>query len=128
MKKSPLQHTIIKPTGFFSGLNDLVIMGKKGFIPVIGSGKFLTNPIHPTDLAEKVLELLWDGPDTIEIGGPETLSRKDIALVIQKKTQARIVHLPEVLVRSGTRDMVAPNYGSLTFDAYIDQLDLEELP
>ena len=150
LKQSTLGYTVLKPTGFFSGLHDLVIMGKKGIIPVIGSGKFVTNPIHHTDLAQKVMELLWDGPEVVDVGGPEILSRKEIAKIIQKKTKGRIIYLPEVLVRSGlpifsfftkdlsqnldfftyvtTRDMVAPNYGNHSFKEYIDQLNLEDLP
>ena len=149
LQKSPLSCTIIKPTGFFTGLHDLVIMGRKGIIPVVGSGKHLTNPIHHADLAAKAMELLEEGPETVEVGGPEILSRQEIARIVQKKTQARIIHLPEVLVRAGlpvfsfltkdlshnldfftyvtTRDMVAPGYGSRTFAKYIEQLDLEEM-
>jgi len=150
LKQSTLGYTVVKPTGFFSGLHDLVIMGKKGVIPVIGSGKFLTNPIHHADLAQKVLELLWDGPEEVEVGGPEILSRKEIAKIVQKKTKGRIIYLPEVLVRAGlplfslltkdlshnldfftyvtTRDMIAPSYGSHSFRDYINELKLEDLP
>lgn len=150
LEESPVGYTVIKPTGFFSGLHDLVILGKKGFIPVIGPGKFRTNPIHHMDLAKKAMELLEDGPEVVEVGGPEILSRKEIASIIQQKTKGRIIHLPEIFVRMGlplfslltkdlsnnldfftyvtTRDMVATGYGSHRFQDYIDQLDLESLP
>lgn len=150
LEKSPVAHTVIKPTGFFSGLHDLVIMGKKGLIPVIGPGDFRTNPIHHMDLAKKAMEVLSDGPETIEVGGPEILTRKEIALIIQQKTKSRIIHLPEMVVRMGlpvfslltkdlstnldfftyvtTRDMIAPSYGSHRFQDYIDELDLEKMP
>lgn len=150
LEESPIGYTVIKPTGFFSGLHDLVIMGKKGLIPVIGSGEFRTNPIHHMDLAKKVLELLEEGPEVVEVGGPETLSRKEIARIIQQKTKSRIINLPEMVVRMGlplfslltkdlsthldfftyvtTRDMIAPKYGSHRFQDYIDKLDLEKMP
>lgn len=150
LESSPLSHTVVKPTGFFAGLHDLVILGKKGIIPVIGPGEFRTNPIHHKDLAKKVMEVLEDGPAVVEVGGPETLSRKEIALIVQKKTKGRIVNLPEMVVRMGlpvfsfftkdlssnldfftyvtTRDMIAPSYGSLRFQDYIDALDLEKMP
>ena len=86
LQKSPLSCTIIKPTGFFTGLHDLVIMGRKGIIPVVGSGKHLTNPIHHADLAAKAMELLEEGPETVEVGGPEILSRQEIARIVQKGT------------------------------------------
>lgn len=149
MQNSPLSSTIIKPTGFFSGLHDLVIMGKKGVIPVVGSGQRLTNPIHQEDLAEKVMDLLWEGPPVVEVGGPEVLSRQEIAQIVQRKTKARVVNLPDVFVRAGlpffsflakdlshnldfftyvtTRDMIAPSYGRRTFAHYIAELDIDQM-
>lgn len=150
LQQSPLSYTVVKPTGFFAGLHDLVIFGKKGVIPVIGSGEHLTNPIHHADLAAKVMEVLEEGPEIVEVGGPETLSRQEIAEIVKAKTNASIMHLPEVMVRAGlpifsfvtkdlshnldfftyvtTRDMVAPSYGSRTFAEYIEHLDLDDMP
>lgn len=150
LQQSTLSYTVIKPTGFFAGLNDLVIFGKKGVIPVIGSGEHVTNPIHHAELALKVMDVLEEGPEIVEVGGPETLSRQEIAEIVKAKTNASIVHLPEVMVRAGlplfsfvkkdlshnldfftyvtTRDMIAPSYGSRTFAEYIEQLDLDDMP
>lgn len=149
LEKSPLSYTVIKPTGFFAGLHDLVIFGKKGVIPVIGSGEQLTNPIHHADLAAKVMDVLEEGPEIVEVGGPETLSRQEIAEIVKAKTNAKILNIPEAMVRAGlpifsfvtkdlshnldfftyvtTRDMIAPSYGSRTFAKYIEQLDLDSM-
>src|SRR5690606_14262930 len=150
LQQSGMSYTVIKPTGFFAGLNDLVIFGKKGVSPVIGSGEHVTNPIHHSDLAAKVMDVLKEGPEVVEVGGPQTLSRQEIAEIVKAKTKASIVHLPEVMVRAGlpifsfvtkdlsdnldfftyvtTSDIVAPSYGSRTFAQYIEQMDLVDMP
>jgi len=143
-------YTIFRPTGFFSGLNDLVIMGKRGIIPLIGDGEFKTNSIHQKDLALSMLKMLRDGPALVEIGGPEIHTRKEMAQMIQSKTGGRIIYLPHLLVKGSipliwpvkpslyhnmdyfryvtTRDMVGEIYGQTSFQAYLDALDLNTLP
>ncbi len=148
--KSGINYTIIRPVGFFTGLNDLVIMGKRKVIPIIGSGNALTNSIHPADLAKLILSFLNSGPQMTEVGGPETHTRKDMALMIAEKTGARLIHVPVWLAKLGskppklffknlsenltyfthitTHDMVAKPYGSAKFKDYLDNLDLNKLP
>ncbi|HSJ67237.1 MAG TPA: SDR family oxidoreductase [Anditalea sp.] len=143
-------HTILRPTGFFSGLNDLVILGKKGLIPVIGKGNFRSNPIHQRDLARVIIDMVHEGPRIVELGGPEIHTRKEMAYIIQKKTGGKIIHLPELLVKSAisiirlikpslyhnmdyfryvtTRDMVGKRLGGNPFNEYLDKLDLNDLP
>ncbi len=150
VEQLPVGFTIIKPVGFYTGLHDLLIIGKRGFIPVAGSGTARTNSIHPRDLAEIVLDNLYQGPQYLEVGGPLTHSRNEMAEMIRKKTNARIIHFPVALIRAGlvpislvtksladninyfnyvtTHDMVAPAFGKITFQEYLDQLDLNELP
>ena len=150
LEKSSLSYTIIKPVGFFSGLNDLLIMGKRGFIPITGSGNARTNAIHPADLAQVVVNNLVEGLRVIEAGGPEIHTRKEIAEMVRKKTGGKIIHVPGVLAKAGiaplsifkkglaanfdyfryvtTNDMIAPPHGQITFREYLDQLDLNQLP
>ena len=150
LAQSALSYTIIKPVGFFSGLHDLLIMAKRGIIPVPGTGHFRTNSIHPTDLAQVAVDHLYEGPTVLEVGGPKVESRNEIARTIQAKTNARIIHIPPPLMKAGllpvrllkkglaanldyfrfvtTHDMVAPCYGKITFKEYVDQLDLNQLP
>ncbi len=150
LEKSPLSYTIIKPVGFFSGLHDLIIMGKRGLIPVPGSGNFKTNSIHQTDLALVVANNLVEGPRILEVGGPEIHSRNEIAQMVKEKTGARIIHIPVALAKAGTfplsfikkgvaanlnyfsfvstHDMIAPPHGKITLREYLDQISLNELP
>jgi uncharacterized protein YbjT (DUF2867 family) len=147
---SGIDYTIIRPVGFFSGLNDLIIMGKRKIIPVIGTGKALTNSIHHKDLAAVIFSFLYNGPQVIEVGGPEVHTRKDIAAMIAEKTGALLIHVPIWLAKSGsklpklftknlgenltyfthitTHDMLGTPYGNTTFKEYLDTLDLNKLP
>jgi uncharacterized protein YbjT (DUF2867 family) len=134
--------TIIKPVGMFSGLNDLLIMGQKGLVMTPGSGKPVTNPIHPRDLASFCLEHLEGGPKVAEVGGPEIHSRNEVAEQVCEVTRCLApVNIPLWLVRPGlalvrllnqnlydklsfftyitTHEMVAPKYGTLTFEDYL---------
>lgn len=150
IEKSFESYTIIQPTGFFSGLNDLLIIAKRGLLVLPGSGNYRTNSIHHKDLAEVVVDHLYSGPKKMEVGGPEVHSRDEMAQIVQEKTKARLIHVPEWMMKMGipaiglvsknmahnldyfrhvtTTDMVAPKYGSRTFRDYVASIDLNELP
>ncbi len=110
---SGINYTIIRPVGFFSGLNDLVIMGKRKIIPVIGTGKSLTNSIHHKDLAEVVLSFIYTGPKVVEVGGPEVHTRKEMAAMAAEKTGALLIHVPVWLAKLGSKPpkLFAKNLG-----------------
>lgn len=141
LMQSRLNYTIIKPVGFFSGLHDLIIMGKKGFVITPGNGECLTNAIHQTDLAKVCVQCLEEGPPVIEVGGPEIHSRNEVAKLVTEHTGARRFNVPVGLVLAGlqalrpvsknlydklsyftyitTHDMLAPPYGEETFSDYL---------
>ncbi|MGB3776757.1 MAG: SDR family oxidoreductase [Tunicatimonas sp.] len=146
LMQSGLNHTIVKPVGFFSGLHDLIIMGKKGFVITPGDGKCLTNAIHQHDLAQVCVQCLEEGPPVMEVGGPEIHSRNEVAQLVAEHTGARRLNVPVWLVLLGlrvlqvfsknlydklsyftyitTHDMLAPSYGEQTFSAYLREKKL----
>ena len=142
LMQAGLRYTIIKPVGTFSGLHDLMIMGKKGIIITPGDGQPVTNPIHQQDLAEVCVQCLEEGPPVMDVGGPEIHSRNEVAQSVADHIKgARAINLPVWLVFIGlrilrvfsqnlydklsyftyitTHDMVAPPYGTQTFEAYL---------
>ena len=141
LMRSGLDHTIIKPVGFFSGLHDLIIMGSKGFVITPGNGEPLTNAIHQRDLAQVCAQCLEAGPPVMEVGGPEIHSRNEVAQLVAAHTGARRLNVPVWLVMPGlqvlrvfsknlydklsyftyitTHDMLAPPYGERTFADYL---------
>lgn len=147
---SGLDYTIIRPVGFFSGLNDLAIMAKRNIIPIIGEGKAKTNSIHQKDLAEYVVQYLKEGPEVLEVGGPLVHTRLEMAEMIKNKIGGQILKVPEKLADLGmflpemvsdnisskleyfkyvtSNDMIGEKTGSITFQQYLDDLDLNDLP
>jgi uncharacterized protein YbjT (DUF2867 family) len=134
-----LKAYIIRPSGFFSDINEFYKMAKKGRVYVFGHGQFKANPIHGSDLADFCVEKLKGASGTYEIGGPEILTQielGEIAFDVLGKP-VKIAKIPLVMVRVIkklvvlmtkqtfygpveffltvlTRDMVAPKYGKQT--------------
>lgn len=149
LQDSAIDHTIIRPVGFFSGINDLIIMAKRKFIPVIGNGEARTNSIHHFDLAKVAADILREGPELMEIGGPEVHTREEMAKMISENFGGQVVRVPESIAEMGivfsnvfkdfhdkleyfkfitTHDMIAEKHGSITFKEYLKSLDKKQLP
>ena len=150
LRTSGLDYTIIRPVGFFSGLNDLAIMAKRGIIPMVGDGKARTNSIHQEDLAKKVVSLLEDGPNLLEVGGPKIHTRKEMAEMVQEFIGGKIISVPEKVADIGmllpelisdnmaakldyfkhitSNDMIGEKTGTISFREYLQSLDLNKLP
>jgi uncharacterized protein YbjT (DUF2867 family) len=150
LRQSGMKHTVIRPVGFFSGFHDWLVMGKKGLVPIPGSGEHKTNPIHQADLAQVVVDNLFEGPQLLEAGGPNIYTRNEIARMVKEKTGAKTILVPEMLIEPGlflikmvddqmqakldyfkfvsTNDMVATQFGTRSLRDYIRDLDLSTLP
>jgi uncharacterized protein YbjT (DUF2867 family) len=80
IRESGLEYGFVRTTGVFGSLAEMLSMALKGPVPVIGDGSAVTNPIDERDVAEAVLAaLVAAGSSEVDIGGPETLSRRQIA-------------------------------------------------
>jgi len=80
VRESGLEYGFVRTTGIFGSLAEMLPMALKGPVPVIGDGSALTNPIDERDVAEAVVAALHAPSSTeVDIGGPETLSRRQIA-------------------------------------------------
>lgn len=150
LQNSGLSFSIIRPVGFFSGLNDLAIMAKRRLVPVVGDGLARTNSIHQKDLAQIVVESLEDGVPLREVGGPLVHTRMEMAQMLSKKLGAEIFRIPEKLAEWGmiipkffdddvsekleyfkyvtTNDMIGEKTGSISFAQYLEDLDIKKLP
>jgi uncharacterized protein YbjT (DUF2867 family) len=137
--RSGISCTVIRPTGIFPALNDFVGMARKGFASVIGDGRARTNPVHPADVAGVLLEHLTSGPAEVSVGGPEILTRREIAeiafKVLGKRPRVmsispgvfrlvataavanpRLRELLEFVTAVSTTDCVAPRVGRLRLE------------
>ncbi|WBL27242.1 NAD(P)H-binding protein [Zunongwangia sp. HGR-M22] len=150
LEKSGLAYSIIRPVGFFSGLNDLIIMAKRKIIPLIGDGQAKTNSIYHGDLAKYIMTTFLDLPKLMEIGGPSIHTREEMAEMIKKHIGGKIIKMPTALAKVGsgfsdliskdqfghklsyftyimTHDMIAEKRGFLKFDDYLQRVDLNKI-
>lgn len=142
---SGLDYTVVRPTGFFTALEEYLPMAKRGLIPLVGDGSAKTNPIHPDELAAACVENIERGPRDLPVGGPEVLTRRQIAgaafAAYGKKTRTisvppavfllmafllrtlfpRMGDLMEFLARVSTTDGIAPSYGGARIAPYYQE-------
>ncbi len=114
---SGLDWRVVRPTGFFGFLDELVRMAARGIVPVIGDGRARTNPVAEEDLARFVASA-FDGPErVVEAGGPDVFSREEMARMAARAVgrRARIVRSsPRVwLAASGVLARVQPRLSEL---------------
>lgn len=98
---------VVRPTGIFSALSELVDFARKGYCPVIGNGLAKSNPIHPRDVAEAIVQELFSAAqDTAtlrirDVGGPDLLTRREMAEAAFRavKRKPRIFSTPPAVMR-----------------------------
>jgi uncharacterized protein YbjT (DUF2867 family) len=135
LEASGIEHRIVRPTGFFGFLDELLPMARRGFAPVIGDGSARTNPIDERDLAEIVAGAFDGSERVVAAGGPEVLERREIAGLageaagrkvrivrsppavwtgmskLMGSLQPRLAELFEFAVCVATNDGIAPQLG-----------------
>jgi uncharacterized protein YbjT (DUF2867 family) len=125
LRQSGLSYSVLRPTGFFSAMEEILQVASMGLLPEFQGGTPRTNPIHEADLAEACVDA-FDQPAGYEadIGGPEALTRREIAELALRAIgrEARHVRVPVNVLRFGGRmyRLVCPRVGHLmTFIAEI---------
>jgi uncharacterized protein YbjT (DUF2867 family) len=143
-RRSTIAHTIIRANGFFSIYDEMLETARKGRFRLIGDPDRLHNPVHDADLAVACVDALEQGADEIEVGGPETLTRRQeaelaYAAIGQPETKIRRVPTPmvrglatvirpvdprraaiaDMIVRVCSIDMVGPPHGERRLGDYL---------
>ena len=75
IKASGLAYSIVRPTGFFSALSELLPLAQKGMLPSFNGGQARSNPIHEGDLAQLCVEAIEGSGPELPCGGPDVLTR-----------------------------------------------------
>jgi len=149
LQSSGLEHTVVRPTGFFYVFAEIFKMAARGRAFVVGRGDARTNPIHEADVARACVEALESDERELSIGGPEIYTRREVALLAFESLgkRAKLTSLPESLMRAlikpvalfdrrlydlldfGARvsvtDVVAPVYGTRNLREHFQQLAVE---
>lgn len=117
LRESGLDYRVIRPTGYFSDMGEFLGMARRGRVWLIGDGSNRINPIHGADLAEFCVGSIEQGERELDVGGPQTLSAREIgalALATLGKP-VRISSLPLWLTRLAVSSarFVDPHRGEL---------------
>ncbi|GAB5402793.1 MAG: SDR family oxidoreductase [Aureliella sp.] len=143
LRRAPIASTIINPSGFYSDLGEVLKMAQSGRVFLFGDGNTSVSPIGGRDMAEVCISAIDKQADTIDVGGPETLTFNEVAqLAFNVLNQpAKITHLPlglgklavrlakllgfgkgvgafEFFVAASGIDMDAPNFGCQTLEQH----------
>jgi uncharacterized protein YbjT (DUF2867 family) len=80
LRQSGLDYSVLRPTGFFSAMEEILQVASRGLLPEVNGGTARTNPIHEVDLARACVEAFDAPPGTeLDLGGPDPLTRSEIA-------------------------------------------------
>lgn len=105
LEASGIDSVVVRPTGYFSDMGEVLEMARKGRVWLIGSGTSRVNPIHGADLAVVCVDGVEGDAHEIEVGGPQTLNWNEVAALAFEVlgSPERVTHLPEWLVESVVR-------------------------
>jgi uncharacterized protein YbjT (DUF2867 family) len=118
---SPVQHTVLRPTGFFSDMRSYLSMAARGRAYLIGDGQHRINPISGADVAAACVDAAEAGHPELDLGGPDVLRHADIARLAADATgrSIRTTRLPVWPLRAATAalSVLAPVrvYGPMQF-------------
>ena len=146
LRASGIEYAVLRPTGFFSDMGEMLEMARRGRVWLIGSGKRRVNPIHGADLAVACADAVEGLQGEIEVGGPETMTWQRVAgfAFDALGKPAKVTSIPEWLMwwmvrlvrlfnrhqgellafftTMATSDVVAPSTGTHTIEDHFRQL------
>jgi uncharacterized protein YbjT (DUF2867 family) len=146
LEASGIDCVVLRPTGYFSDMGEVLEMARRGRVWLIGSGNSRVNPIHGADLAVACVDAIEGSDPEIDVGGPQTFTWNEVAALAfatlgkPEKTS----HVPSWLMWSvvrliglfnrhqgdlltflttmATTDVVAPAIGTHTLAAHYREL------
>jgi uncharacterized protein YbjT (DUF2867 family) len=100
---SGIDRAIIRPTGYFSDLGEILRMARSGRVFLFGAGDRRINPIHGADLAAICVDAATTAASDVDVGGPEVLTYRQIAeaAFAALGRPPRITGVPTWLARAG---------------------------
>jgi uncharacterized protein YbjT (DUF2867 family) len=79
LRASGLEYAVIRPTGFFSDMEEYWRMANRGRVYLLGPGRNRINPIHGADLAVTCVDAVEGEVREMDVGGPDVLTHREIA-------------------------------------------------
>ncbi|MGO2113181.1 MAG: SDR family oxidoreductase [Pseudoclavibacter sp.] len=130
LSRSRVAPQIINPSGYFSDLTEIYDLARRGMAFGLGNGDVRLSPIHGADLADVCVNTLWGGAGTWDVGGPQTLTYRQIVRTAFRAAgrKPRYVRVPRPAASSAVwaADRIGPRAGSLT-RFFIDGLQTDSV-
>jgi uncharacterized protein YbjT (DUF2867 family) len=79
LQSAEIESTVVRATGFFSDLEEIFNMARRGRVYLFDDGCHRSNPIHGSDLAGACLDAMERGLSEVTAGGPDILTQMEIA-------------------------------------------------
>jgi uncharacterized protein YbjT (DUF2867 family) len=121
LSASPVSSVVVRPTGYFSDMEEFVTMARRGTVYLIGDGRRTMNPISGRDLAAVCADASLSTATDVEVGGPDVFSHEEIprAAFTAGRTAPRIRHIPRALAVTLVRVLAGSTpehvYGPIQF-------------
>ncbi|MCR5741590.1 MAG: NmrA family NAD(P)-binding protein [Gammaproteobacteria bacterium] len=91
LKESGLEYVIFRPSGYFYDIAKVFMpMIEKGTVTLLGKKDYHCNVIHTVDLGDFIVKHMIDVNKQYELGGKETYSYKEIALMFAEAAGKKI--------------------------------------
>lgn len=102
LRRSPVPHQIINPSGYFSDVTDFFEMARRGVV-LLPPGQSRIAPIHGADLARFCVDRMGDISGSWDVGGPEVLTYEEMARIAFRAlgTKPRMLGIPGGAIRGG---------------------------
>lgn len=81
LRSSSIPWTVVRPSGFYNDMGEILEMARKGTVWIPGKGDTRFNPIHGADLAGAILDHVGDPASLgkeLPVGGPDVLTMREI--------------------------------------------------
>ncbi len=128
LQASGLNYTVVRPTGFFGFMLEILRYAEKGLGLVMGDGQRQTNPIHEADVARACVESLALNQTDFPIGGPDVFTRREITELAFKTIDkpARLMNVPPAVFKAMVSPLKLINpriHALMVFGATVTQVD-----
>jgi uncharacterized protein YbjT (DUF2867 family) len=137
---------VVRATGFFSDMEEVFAMARRGRVFLFGSGRARINPVHGADAADACADALLGSEREVATGGPDVLTWESVARLAFDTLgrPPRIVRVPagvaraalaplrmisrrtwdvaSFVLRVGTHDVIAPVGGTRRLAGFFHEL------
>ncbi len=79
LSAAPVSGVVVRATGFFTDMEEVFAMARRGRVFLAGNGRARINPVHGADVARACVDALMGGKREVAVGGPDVMTWEEIA-------------------------------------------------